>query len=296
MKAVKVLVDSEFGLTEKEARDAGFGFVPILIEWDGKEMKSGIDATLEFIYANLTKETTFKTSAPTIGSIEEEYRRNLKEAEHVFVICLSKHLSSAVNVFELVARDPEFNGKVTVYDSEFIGPWALLNKERLISMMEANAPVEKYTRLLDKQEGNMWAWLFPGNLDRAYASGRLSKAQYLAGSLLRITPVMPVINGRIDNGGVVKTRSEEKAIIAVVDNTVNKFKELKDVGLDPIIMIARVNSESGSVHMDRIKEEFSKHGFENVPVTWLPPAVVGHIGIDGIGAGVAIKIDPVYKG
>lgn len=295
MKKVSVLIDSEFGLSEAEARKEGFFFVPVLIEWNGKEMKSGVDATLDFIYKNLTKDVEYKTAAPTMGSIEEEYRKALKESEHVFVICISKHLSSTYNVFKLVSNDDEFKGKVTVYDSEFIGPWALIHRKRLINMSNGGATPEEFTELLDKQRGNMIAWLFPGSLDRVYASGRLSKAQYLAGSLLKITPVMPIQNGRINSGGVVKTRSVDKAIKAIVANTVEEFNKQKAKGLEPIIMFASLGDPETNEYRERLTEAFAEHDIHDIPLTWLPPAIVGHVGTGGIGAGVLIKVDDEYK-
>ncbi len=291
MSKVAVLIDSEFGLTEKVARAEGFYYVPVLIEWNGKEMKSGVDATLDFIYENLTVDVDFKTAAPTIGSIEAEYREALKENDHVYVVCISKHLSSTYNVFTLVANDDEFKGKVTVYESEFIGPWALVHREKLIEMSKAGATPEEFTALLDRQRGNMFAWLFPGSLERVYASGRLSKAQYMAGSLLKITPVMPIINGRIDQGGTVKTRSVEKAIKAVVENTVNKYNELHSQGINAKILFASLGDPETNENTELLKQAFAEKGFNDVPVTWLPPAIVGHVGTGGIGAGVVVDFE-----
>ncbi len=295
MKKIGVLIDSEFGLSEKEARDSGFYFVPVVINWNNKEMLSGVDATLDFIYKNLNKEVEFKTAAPTIGAITKEYRRALSECEKIIVIPISKHLSSTYNVFKLVSKENEFKDKVTVYESEFIGPWALIHKERLINMVKNDATIEEIVKLLDVQRGNMIAWLFPGSLERVYASGRLTRAQYMAGSLLKIKPVMQIINGRIDNSSVVKARSSEKAIKIIVKNTVEIYKEKKKEGLEPIIMFATLGDPEENEYTEILKEIFEKEGFKNVPITWLPPAIVGHVGTGGIGSGILIKVDDEYK-
>lgn len=291
MSKVAILIDSEFGLTEKQAREEGYYFVPILVEWNGKQMKSGVDATLDFIYENLNANTEFKTAAPTIGSIEKEYRRALKNNDHVYVICISKHLSSAYNVFTLVANDDEFKGKVTVYESEFIGPWALFHRKKLIEMSKAGAIPEEFTKLLDRQRGNMFAWLFPGSLERVYASGRLSKAQYMAGNLLKITPVMPIINGRIDQGGTVKTRSVEKAIKAVVSKTVAKYNELKEKGIKCKILFTSLGDPETNENVKILIKTFLEKGFDDISITWLPPGILGHVGVGGVGSGVVVDFE-----
>lgn len=286
MKKVAIILDSECGWTEKEARDRGFGFVPIIIIIDGKEGYSGVDYTLEYIYENLKKETNFKTSTSTLGMFEEEYRAALKDAEHVLFLGISKHLSSQNNSAKLVADMDEFAGKVTVYDTEFIGPWLLRLTDKLVSLMEEDADLNKILKMLDSQRGNMYGWLLPKNLDRVYSGGRLSKAQYIAGSLLKITPVMPVINGSISDHGIVKTRSIDKGLEVIVNNTVNKYKEMIKDGKRAEILITCLGNKDEKY--DKIVLLFKEKGFDNITLTWCPAAIVGHVGLGGIGAGIGI--------
>ncbi len=296
MKKVAIMIDSEFGITETEARELGFNFVPVIIIFDGKEMKSNVDLTLDFIYKNLTPKTDYKTAAPKYGDIENEYREALKTHEHVLYIPISKHLSSTYNTAKLIADEDEFKGKVTVYESEFIGPWIMYYKERLLNMMAADAPLQDYIDILSLQnDGVMKAWLFPKNLDRVYASGRLSKAQYLAGSLLKITPVMPVIQGAINNGGVIKTRSIAKAINTVVENTIAYKDELESQGKEAEMLIACLDMPERNEFLSMMKDAFKEKGYKNIKETWLPPAITGHVGIGGVGAGCVIKVNSEYK-
>ncbi len=292
---VAIMIDSEFGITEKEARESGFNFVPVIIMFDGKEMKSNVDLTLDYIYDNLTVNVEYKTSAPKYGDIENEYREALKNSDHVLYIPLSKHLSSAYNTAKLISNEDEFKGKVTVYESEFIGPWIMYYKERFINMMKADAPLEDYIDVLNLQnDGVMKAWLFPKNLDRVYASGRLTKAQYLAGSLLKIIPIIPAIQGSISDGGIIKTRSIKKAINTIVDKTIELKNELLLKGKDPIIIIACLSDPKKNEYLSELKSAFKEKGYENLEVSYLPPAITGHVGVGGIGAGCLNKVDKEY--
>ncbi|BDU67645.1 MAG: hypothetical protein TYPL_2980 [Candidatus Tyloplasma litorale] len=286
-KKVAIMVDSEMGWSEKEARQKGFNFVPIIINWNGKEGYSGVDYTLDFVYKNLNNDTVFKTSTSKIGEIQEEYRRALETAEHVLFIPISKHLSSQVNSGKLAAENEEFKGKITVYDSEFIGPWLLSMSSILEEMMEKDASLEEFIEVLDLQRGNMFGWLFPKGLERLKASGRLSKAAYLAGSLLKIVPVTPIVNGMLEANGVIKTRSVEKALDAVVSNTIKKYHELTAKGLKVEILCTVLGEENED--FVKLQEKFKEKGFENLGKTWLPSAIIGHVGIGGVGAGVTIK-------
>ncbi len=288
-KKVAIMIDSEFGWSEKQAREKGYFFVPIVFEIDGKKGYSGIDYTLEWIYENLKSDTVFKTSTSEMGMIQEEYRKALEVAEHVIYIPLTKHFSSQMNSARLAAVDAGIEDKVTVYESEFISPWQLVMDEKLQGMMRRDATVEEIIEVLDSQRGNMFAWLFPNGLERLKASGRLSKAAYMAGTLLKITPVTPVINGMLDPNGVVKARSKDKALDKIVDNTIAKAQEMKNKGLDVQILLAVLGNEEGNAYIEDLRLRFAAKGVPNVPATWVSAAVVGHVGLGGIGAGVALK-------
>lgn len=292
MKKVAVMIDSEFGWSEKEAREKGFFYVPIVFEIDGKKGYSGIDYTLEWIYDNLKANTVFKTATSEFGMLQDEYRKALETHDHVLYIPLTKHLSSQMNSARLAAEDAGLSDKVTIYESEFISPWQLVLCDSLLELMNRDASLEEITALLDTQRGNMYAWLFPNGLERLKASGRLSKAAYIAGTLLKVTPVTPVINGMLDPKGVVKTRNKSKALDRIVENCIEKKKELDDQGLETKILLAVLGRESDNSYVDELRAKFAEKGIPEVPATWISAAVVGHVGLGGIGAGIAVLTNP----
>ncbi len=290
-KKVAIMIDSEFGWSEKEARAKGYFFVPIVFEIDGKKGYSGVDYTLEWIYENLKANTVFKTSTSEVGMIQEEYKKALEYADHVLYIPITKHFSSQMNSARLAAEDAGIADKVTVYESEFISPWQLIMNDKFEAMMKRDASLEEYLEVMDRQRGNMFAWLFPNGLERLKASGRLSRAAYMAGTLLKITPVTPVINGMLDPNGVVKARSKDKALDKIVDNTIKKYEEMKSQGLDVQILLAVLGNEQGNAFVEELRGKFAAKGIPNVPSTWISAAVVGHVGLGGIGAGVGLRFD-----
>ncbi len=290
-KKVAIMIDSEFGWSEKEARAKGYFFVPIIFEIDGVKGYSGIDYTLEWMYQNLKDDTVFKTSTTEIGTIQDEIKKALEHAEHVLYIPLTKHFTSQGNTARLAAEELGVSDKFTVYDSEFISPWMLSMDKNLIEMMESDASLEEFIDLLEQQRGNMFAWLFPNGLERLKASGRLSRAAYIAGTLLKITPVTPVLNGMLDPNGVVKARSKDKALDKIVDNTIAKYNEMKAEGKKVKILLAVLGNEAGNAFVEELRAKFVAKGIPEVPATWISGAVVGHVGLGGIGAGVALDFD-----
>ncbi len=287
-KKVAIMFDSEAGFSESEARAKGYFFVPIVFVIDGKKGYSGVDYSLDYIYDNLGNDTVFKTSTSEVGMLQDEYRKALEVADHVLYVPLTKHFSSQMNSARIAAEDAGLSDKVTVYESEFISPWLQVISPLLERMITEDRELEEYIEVLDSQSGKMYAWLFPDGLERLKASGRLSKAAYMAGTLLKITPITPVINGMLDPNGVVKSRSKDKALDKIVDNTINKYNELVEQGNECKILLATLGRESDNAYVETLRAKFADKGVAEVPATWISAAVVGHVGLGGIGAGVVV--------
>ncbi len=287
-RKVAIMVDSEAGFSETEARSKGYNFVPIVFVIDGKKGYSGIDYDLEWIYDNLGKDTDFKTSTSEMGMLQDEFKKALEVADHVLYIPLTKHFSSQMNSARLAAEDAGIADKVTVYESEFISPWLQVLSPKIEQMIKEDRTLEEFIEVFDSQSGKMFAWLFPNGLERLKASGRLSKTAYIAGTLLKITPVTPVVNGMLDPNGVVKARSKDKALDKIVKNTIEMYNKLKNEGENCKILLATLGRESDNEHVEILRAKFAEQGIPEVPATWISAAVVGHVGLGGIGAGVAI--------
>lgn len=285
---IAIMVDSSIGLTEKECRQKGLFFVPIVIDWNGKERLSGVDIDLDYMYENLNKDTKFGTAACKMSHIEEEYKKALKDNDHVVYIPISKHLSSTINTARIVAEN--FKGKVTIYDSEFIGPWLLLIVDILSNLTKNASSLEEVIKVIDESSEVMTGWLFPHNLERLYASGRMSKSQYLAGSLLKVTPVLTVEDGKLDKYPVKKTKSPTKAINYIYENCMNAISEFQRKGMEYKLVIITLGKKENNEYVDEFLSKFKDIKDLEIEFLWLPPAILGHVGKGGIGAGITKKI------
>lgn len=289
-KKTAIMIDSEFGYTEKDAREKGFNFVPVIIYWDEKEGYSGIDFTLEYVYKNLDKDVKFRTATTPIGMIQEEYRKALKDADEVLFIPISKHLSSQMSSARLAAEDDEFKGKVHVYESEFIGPWIYYHRDTLVKYMNDGKTAKEISDRLDILKGTMFGYLFPTSMKRLYASGRISKAAYIAGSLLKIIPVVPIADGKLLDKGVIKKRSATKAIKVVFDQCIDRYKEVEAKGYKPKILSCTLGGDENADILVEMEKYFEDNGYKIEGRTYLPTAIVGHVGTGGIGVGITIDL------
>jgi len=117
MKNIKILFDSSVGLTKAEAENLGAAYVPIIITIDGKDYQDGINLDNKTLSEMmLESDKSVSTASVEMGALTEAFRESLKDAKHVVYVPLSKELSSTTANAVMVAKEPEFAGKVTVFE------------------------------------------------------------------------------------------------------------------------------------------------------------------------------------
>ncbi len=72
----------------------------------------------------------------------------------------------------------------------------------------------------------MQGYVIPGTLDYLYKGGRITKTQYLAGSLLKIFPIVKVENGSLNDNDIIKGRTISKAIDKMIERVLKERDEL----------------------------------------------------------------------
>ena len=193
---IKVVFDSSVGYKESTVKGWGAGFVPLVITIDGKEYKDGIDLDQDDLVAMMNKETEISTAAAALGDLEKGFEEALEDADHVVYISLTKELSSSNNNAKIVAKEPKFEGKVTVIDSEYITPWTYIHATDIVrKAKEGN--LEGLISYIDELQKDIVGFLIPETMLFLKKGGRVSKAQYILGSLAKVNPVIFAYKGSI---------------------------------------------------------------------------------------------------
>lgn len=208
---IKVIFDSTVGLTQEEIISKGAGFVPITVSFNGEDRLAGVNIDTEFLWKNMNKETTVKTAAVSLGLIETSFREALKESDHAVYISLSSGLSASNKNAMMVANDPEFAGKVTVLESNMISPILIRYVDRIIEKASEGS-LDELMRLLEYLNKDVFAYLVPENMLFLHKGGRISKIQYIAGSLLKVQPILSYADGGLQNRDVIKGKKLSGAL------------------------------------------------------------------------------------
>ncbi len=197
---IRVFVDSGSSIKANEASDLGVELLPLRILLGDKEYLDGIDLDLDEFYNKLISDGLFpKTSLPPLEEAEEKIKKYTDSGDEVIVVTISSGISATCDVIRSRFKD---NDKVFVVDSRCaVGGMRILvheiNKYR-------DLPAKDIVRILDELIPRIKIVAVPETLDYLHKGGRLRKAEYLIGSILKIKPLIGFKDGKV--------HVEEKAI------------------------------------------------------------------------------------
>lgn len=183
---IKIFVDSGSSIKQSEKQLYGVEILPLKIRIDDEEYLDGIDLDSEKFYAALKKNDELpKTSLPSLGDADEAVRKYLSAGYDVLIITISSGISGTYNAMRALFCGEK---QVRVVDSQTaVGGIKILVKEANKYLdKDLDFVVEKLNDLIPKIK----VLAVPETLDYLYKGGRLSRAGYIVGALLKIKPII----------------------------------------------------------------------------------------------------------
>lgn len=286
-----IIVDSSSGMLERDIKNKkNFYFLPIIIYFNDKEYKSGIDIDNNFLYKNVKKNSKIKTAAVNTEQIKKIFNEALEENENIIYISISRHLSSTNSNAKLAAKELNMEDRISVFNSNFITPWFQITIPIIEKILENDNIIDKKNVVLDLLNDvnqNMEAFLIPDTLDFLYSGGRITKTQYLAGNLLKITPIIVFKNGNIAEEDVIRTRTLKKSYIKSIEEVLKLKNKYESEGKFIKIGIANINSDDNFNLLVKLLEKKNIHRQDYLIVD-LSCEIISHIGPHAVGIGIFV--------
>lgn len=190
---LRVLVDSGCSIKLEECEKYNIELIPLNILLGDKEYLDGINLSMDEYYKFLVDQKGFpKTSLPNLVEIEEKVNKYLEQGDEVIILTISSKISGTNNAIRMLF---EGNAKVRVLDSCMaVGGMRIIveeiNKNRDKSLDE----IEEIVKNLIPRIKIM---AIPETLDYLFRGGRLSRMEWLIGSVLKIKPIIGFKDGKV---------------------------------------------------------------------------------------------------
>lgn len=274
--SIKLMIDSASDINQKEAKELGVIFMPIEVRFGKEEYLDGINLSKEEFFEKLEKVTELpKTSLINTYRWEEAFSEATKDGSEVIAISLSSGLSGGYQ--SAVEASKKFDGKVFVVDSlsATVGERLLLiYAQRLI---QKGLTAKEIASMLDSAKSKLNITAMVGTLKYLKMGGRISSAAAVVGEMLKIMPLIAVIDGKVKNIG--KAMGAKKAF--------SQIKSIvKDKGIDLDMPFGLVWSGNGEENLNGFIKDCSSLWEENtaeIPVYKMGSTIGTHVGPGAVG-------------
>lgn len=267
---LRVFVDSGSSIKQEEKEKYNVEIIPLRFSLGEKEYLDGIDLSIDEFYDKLINKKLFpKTSLPNLVELEERVNNFTTKGDEVIIITISSGISGTFNAIKNLFVE---NDKVYVVDSlSAVGGIKIIVEEINRNRNQSTKIIlEKLNKLISRIK----IMAIPETLDYLFKGGRLSKKEWLIGSILKIKPIISIINGN------VKVLSKKIGIK-------NSMKYVCD-GLSlnecdtsyPIIPSYTYNRENVDLLISMTDEKYKKYmtDYDN-----LDPVIAAHWGPNAFG-------------
>ncbi|MGN1078365.1 MAG: DegV family protein, partial [Candidatus Gallimonas sp.] len=196
MANVKIVTDSNSGITQAEAEKLGISVLPMPFLIDGEEYFEDLNLSQKEFYEHLQGEASVSTSQPAVGSVTELWDELLKDGGEILHIPMSSGLSESCHTAESLAK--EYGGKVHVVDNQRISVTQKRSVYDAIALRDRGKSAEEIKKILIETKFDSSIYISLDTLKYLKKGGRLTPAAALIGTILRIKPVLTIQGEKLD--------------------------------------------------------------------------------------------------
>lgn len=218
----KIVVDSCCELPEELLNDSRFERVPLGLEVGEYQILDDENFNqAEFLQKIAECPTCPRSSCPSPERFMEAYH---VEAEHIYVVTLSSHLSGSYNSAVLgknLYHEKYGDKKIHVVDSESASGGETQIALKIMELEEQGLPFETVVEYIEQYRDTRSVYFVLDNLETLRKNGRLTGVKALVASTLNIKPVMSAEKGVIVQRG--QSVGVKKALAKLADMLVKEI-------------------------------------------------------------------------
>ena len=219
MKKYAIVTDSTVYLTKEQIKDNNISIASLNVV-EGKNSLREVDIDNDYIFAKQAKGAKFTTSQPAPGEFLEIYEKRIKEGyEKIFVVLLSSNISGTYQSAELARNMLDDPTIVYLFDTKLAAYGSAMIAVELIDMINDNKTADEIIKRLDFILTTSKQFFTVEHLFSLARGGRLSIASAAIGTVLKVKPIIEVVDGKL------KLVHKERTYKKVHNYMLNKIKE-----------------------------------------------------------------------
>lgn len=287
MKKLRIITDSNSGISQSEADKLGIFVIPMPFTINGEEYLEEISISQEQFYELLSQNADVTTSQPSQFYLEELWTKELESYDEVLYIPMSSGLSATCENAKRYAEN--FGGRVVVVDNERISITQKESVMEAIELAKLGKSANKIKEYLESTKDKNSIYIMVGTLKYLKKGGRISAAAALLGSMLNAKPILWSRGQKFEKYGLVLAlaQAKKKMIEKIRSELQTIYKQEYDEGR----MVVSIAHTKNAKEAEKFKTEISKE-FPKLKISFvdqLSLSVACHIGPGALALAVCIN-------
>lgn len=286
MKRIKIVTDSNSGITQEEGKKLDIFVIPMPFTIDGKEYLEEISISQDRFFELLEQGAEVTTSQPSETYLENLWKDLLKTYDQIIYIPMSSGLSATCENAKKYAE--QFDGKVFVADNLRISVPQKISVYEAVQMVKEGKSAEEILQHLENTKGKCSIYLTVSVLKYLKKGGRITPTAAALGDMLHLKPILSSRGQSFDKFAIALSmgQAKKKMIQQIKRELKSEFKNEYEQGKMALL-----------VAYSKIKEQAVKFGkeieteFPNMKVLYVDPlslSIACHTGDGALGIGICV--------
>lgn len=239
MRDVKIFTDSTSDLTPEIIIDNNISQVPLYVNFEDKSFKDGIDINTTALYEAVKEKGKLpKTAAASPSDFYTAFKPYIDEGKDIIFISLSSKLSS--NLQNAAIATSEFDkGRIELVDSLNLSTGIGLLVMKAVDYAKEGLDVHEIAGRIRELVPKVKTAFIIDTLEYLYKGGRCNALQNFFGNVLKIRPVVQVVNGSMILAQKIRGK-RQKALSIMLQNV---LKDKGNIQLDRITVTHSMSDE-----------------------------------------------------
>lgn len=272
---IAIVTDSNSGITQAQAKEAGIYVVPMPFIMDGHTFHEGVELTQTQFYDKQAGGADISTSQPSPATLLDLWNHLLGEYDQVVHIPMSSGLSGSYETAHMLSDD--YDGRVQVVNNQRISVTqreSVLDAKRMADRGADGAAIRKR---LEETRLEATIYVTVDTLEYLKKGGRITPAAALLGTFLKIKPVLTIQGDKLDAFAKARTMRQAKSIMVTAAKKDMEERFHDPEGICTKIFVVHSNNEAAALEFkEELKALFPKTG--DIYVDHLSLSVACHTG------------------
>ena len=244
-----IVTDSTADIDPAQADRLGIEVVPLFVNFGDRRYRDRIDLTRAEFYRKLASERELPTTAqPTPAMFEEAYRVHAAAGNEIVVLTIAQTYSGTINAARAGAQMfPD--ATIALVDSRAVAGGLALQVLHAAELARAGANAPEIVAQLERDQERQIGFATIPDLSHAVRTGRVSRSQALIGSLVKLLPVLRLVDGKVEEEARVRTFA--RAQDAMIEAALSRIGDVEEAR----VMVMHANAPQLGVSVyDRLVE------------------------------------------